>query len=301
MQNDIEQPNINPIPGHNQSKVIAGFVLLMVGGLLLLQQLAGFLMPNWLISWGSLFIVIGLYSGAKHNFRRPAAYIFLVIGTLWLLDDIFPGIDFQRIIWPVAIICVGILMILKRNQQWDSSRLKKGFKGRRNRNNLNQGWHENQQQYDWDKKVNPDNPAEPLVEEPINSSYIDTGSANTGYQKTYKGYPVEDYLDATSIFGSATKTIFTKNFRGGEIVNIFGGAEIDFTQSDINGQVVIDVTQIFGGIKLLVPPHWHVTSDTVSLFAGFDDKRKQKTNLAGDKVLMITGTSIFAGIEIRSY
>jgi predicted membrane protein len=291
MQNDIEQ---QPTPGRNNGKVIAGFILLLIGGGLLLQQISGFLLPYWVFSWGSLFLVIGLYSAAKHNFRKPFSYIFIIIGSLMILDDIFPDVNFQHMFWPILIISVGILMILNRNHKWDHKRFKRDG---RNRWNEGQNWTQNQQ-YAWDKKVNPDNPNEPLVDEPADTTY--TSEPKASYGKTYKGYPVEDYLDATSIFGSANKTIFTKTFRGGEIVNIFGGAEIDFTQSDISGQVIIDVTQIFGGIKLLVPPHWHVTSDTVSLFAGFDDKRKQK-NLTGDKVLMITGTSIFAGIEIRSY
>ncbi|MEO6521132.1 MAG: DUF5668 domain-containing protein [Mucilaginibacter sp.] len=294
MQNDIEQ---QPIPGRNNGKVIAGFILLVIGGGLLLQQLGAYILPYWIFSWPMFLIVIGLYSGAKHNFRKPMSYILFIIGVLFLLDDIFPDVNFHHMFWPILIISAGLLMILNRNHQWDNKRF---GKGRRNRWSESDKWEQNQQ-YNWDKKVNPDNPTEPIIEEPADTtSYTSTEQTKTAYGKTYKGYPVEDYLDATSIFGSANKTIFTKTFRGGEIVNIFGGAEIDFTQSDISGQVVIDVTQIFGGIKLLVPPHWHVTSDTVSLFAGFDDKRKQK-NLTGDKVLMITGTSIFAGIEIRSY
>jgi predicted membrane protein len=292
MQNDIEQID----KGRKNGKIIIGFILLIFGAVLLLQQIGDIFLPSWLFSWPMWVLVIGIYSGVKQNFSKPTAYIMIAIGTIGLLNKIFPGYNLSDMIWPIIIISIGITMILNRNQKWDRSKFK------RRKPWDNKDWSQSQQ-YSWDKKVTPESPAEPIVEGETNTAYSDnTGYASTGgYQKTYKGHPIEDYLDSTSIFGSANKTIFTKNFRGGEIVNIFGGAEIDFTQSDINGQVVIDVTQIFGGIKLLVPPHWHVTSDTVSLFAGFDDKRKQKNNLTSDKVLMITGTSIFAGIEIRSY
>jgi len=293
MQNDINDIDQNR-RGPKNGKIIAGFILLVIGAVLLTEQISGLFFPSWVFGFPMWLLVIGIYIGAKHNFKKPSALIMMTIGGIWLLNDAFPGYNLSNLAWPAVIILVGILMILNRNQQWNPNRFKGG---RKHRWSESQKWEENQK-YAWDKKVNPDNPAEPIAEEPVDTSY--TSEPNTGYGRTYKGYPIEDYLDATSIFGSANKTIFTKTFRGGEIVNIFGGAEIDFTQSDISGQVVIDVTQIFGGIKLLVPPHWHVTSDTVSLFAGFDDKRKQKT-LTGDKVLMITGTSIFAGIEIRSY
>ncbi|RKR85544.1 cell wall-active antibiotic response 4TMS protein YvqF [Mucilaginibacter gracilis] len=281
MQNDIKQQP----QSRNNGKVIAGFILLVLGGMLLLQQLGNYILPHWVFSWGSLFLALGLYSGAKHNFRNPLSYILIVLGTIILLDDIIPGANLQNLIGPVIIIGIGILMILKRNEKWVYKRA-----GKLNKDKWadSQSWNA---QFDWDKKVNPD---EPVKEQPF------TDYSDINYSKIKNDY-TEDYLDATSIFGSANKTILSKNFKGGEIINIFGGAEVDFTQADINGRVVIDVTQIFGGIKLLVPPHWHVTSDMVSLFAGFDDKRKQKTNVASDKVLMITGTSIFAGVEIRSY
>ncbi len=34
----------------------------------------------------------------------------------------------------------------------------------------------------------------------------------------------EDVIDATAVFGSVKKNIYSKNFKGGEVVNIFGGS-----------------------------------------------------------------------------
>jgi predicted membrane protein len=286
MQNDIEEQT----KSRGNGKVIAGFILLVVGGVLLLQQVGGYMFPSWLFEWPMILIIVGFYSGARHNFRNPTSYIMIVIGTIFLLDDIFPGVNLSNLFWPVIIISVGIMMILGRNHKWDKSRFKRDRRWNSNRN-----WDKH---WDWDKQVNPENPEDPTApaSDSVNPKY---SQSKTGYTST--GHLSEDQLEAISIFGSANKTILSKNFKGGEIVNIFGGAEIDFTQADINGRVVIDVTQVFGGIKLLVPPHWHVTSDMVALFAGFDDKRKQRTDITTDKVLVITGTSIFAGIEVRSY
>lgn len=281
MQNDIE-----PTKSRNSGKVIAGFILLIFGGILLLQQLGDFLFPSWMFSWPMWLIALGLYSGAKHNFSKPTAYIMIVIGVIFLADKIFPGVNLSNLFWPVIIISIGFMMILGRNHQWDTRRFRRDRRWKHNRYT--------DKHWDWDKQVNPENLQEPLKDY-ANMNYSDM-KAEYG-----PGSLSEDLLDATSIFGSCNKTILSKNFKGGEIINIFGGAEIDFTQADINGRVVIDVTQIFGGIKLLVPPHWHVTSDMVALFAGFDDKRKHKIDMTNDKVLVITGTSIFAGIEIRSY
>jgi predicted membrane protein len=112
----------------------------------------------------------------------------------------------------------------------------------------------------------------------------------------------EDFIDSTSIFGGIKKNIISKNFKGGDITNIMGGSEIDLTQADIHGTVRIDLTQVFGGTKLIVPSNWQVKAQMAAIFGGVEDKRSiQNTALDPNKILLLDGTSIFGGIEIRSY
>lgn len=112
----------------------------------------------------------------------------------------------------------------------------------------------------------------------------------------------QDYVDATSIFASTKKNILTKNFRGGDITNIFGGTEINLTQADIQGTAKLDVTTIFGGAELIVPSHWIIKSEAVTIFGGIDDKRSISTPAeTPEKVLIIEGTILFGGIDIKSY
>lgn len=115
----------------------------------------------------------------------------------------------------------------------------------------------------------------------------------------------DDYLDSTVVFGGMKKNVISKNFRGGEAVTIFGGTEINLTQADVNGVVVLDLTQVFGGTKLIVPSHWRIQSkDLVAIFGGVDDKRPLLSNPSAEetnKVLILEGTCIFGGIDIKSY
>jgi predicted membrane protein len=112
----------------------------------------------------------------------------------------------------------------------------------------------------------------------------------------------EDFLDSTTVFGGIKKTLFTKNFQGGDIVNILGGTEINLSQADINGRVTLDVTQIFGGTKIIVPPHWEIKPEMAAIFGGIDDKRSfHNATIDHSKVLVLKGTSIFGGIEIRTF
>jgi predicted membrane protein len=270
MNNDIERPQ-NP----NKSKAMAGAILLAIGGILLLRQFSFFFVPGWLFSWPMILIAWGLYLGSKHNYKNSSWIILVSLGGIFLLNENIDNAD--RIVWPVAIIGFGLWLVLrkgKHGQQWDKNA-------------------------PYDKgKFNFDTVNNPTVDYTVKDG--DEVPPKEQYHSPY-GHG-DDFLDTVSVFGGVNKTVLSKNFKGGEIVNIFGGAELDFTQADIQGRVIIDITQIFGGTKIIVPSNWQVVSDLAAVFAGVDDKRIRSTaSLNNDKILVLKGVSIFAGVDIRSY
>jgi len=293
MSDNIEYPKT---PG--KGKVFAGLILLGIGIIFLFQQLDFFFFPHWLFRWPMWLIIWGIFIGAKSNFRNSAWLIMLLIGCVFLLDDALPDYNVHAAIWPLAIIVFGIWLIVRRNHPGDY--------GNWGKKKWEDKW--NKYQYRNDNPFEPITPATPLdaPQDPSvtgTESAPNTGSTNIpptgGYKSAFlKG---DDYLDTVSVFGGVNKTILSKNFKGGEIVNIFGGAELDFTQADIQGRVVIDITQIFGGTKIIVPSNWQVVSDMAAVFGSVDDKRIKSTGADGSKVLVIKGVSIFAGVDVRSY
>ena len=280
MSNDIDYTDK---PNPHRGKAIAGTILLVVGALLLIREFDFFFFPDWLFSWPMWLIAWGFYVGAKHNWRNSSWIIMIIIGIAFLLDDNVPGFERHDFVWPIIIICIGVWLILKRNNKWGKNDWKNYTGGK----------------WDW-RNNQPINADEPVVDYTNTSSGVppvNPAPSGSGFRPT-----ADDYLDAVSIFGGVKKTILSKNFKGGEIVNVFGGAELDFTQADINGQVVIDITQIFGGTKIVVPSHWRVVPDLAAVFASVDDKRIRTTAPAdSDKILVLKGVSIFAGVDIRSY
>jgi len=122
-------------------------------------------------------------------------------------------------------------------------------------------------------------------------------SAGTGTTGTSE----DDTLDVVSVFGGTKKNIISKNFRGGDVVTFFGGTDLNLTQADINGAVILDLTQIFGGTKLIVPSNWKIQSELVTIFGGLDDKRNITIPVDSNKVLVLKGTCVFGGIDIKSF
>lgn len=113
----------------------------------------------------------------------------------------------------------------------------------------------------------------------------------------------EDYIEANAIFGSVRKNIISKNFTGGEINAIFGGCEINLMQAEINGKVILEMNQIFGGTKLIVPAHWEIKSELTAVMGSVEDKRPQTNifNTGNNSILILKGAAIFGGIDIKSY
>lgn len=255
-------------------KVLIGLVLLIIGAIYLLRDLDIFFFPYWLFRWPMFLILAGLYTGAKHNFRKPTWLFMVLLGVLFLVE---PYIYIP--IWPIIIILTGVFMIFRRN-------------------------HGSAQQVTWDARTDASQPnnvfdTQSNVNEPMADEYTKEKAASTS-QSSYTG---DDFINVTSIFSGIKRTVLSKNFRGGDIVTVFGGSEIDLTQADINGRVILDITQLFGATKLVVPPHWQVVSELGAVFSGVDDKRRVfgAVQQAPDKILVLRGTSIMAGVDIRTY
>lgn len=285
MNNDINSPQTP-----NKGKAMAGIILLAVGGLLLIKQLSFFLIPGWLFSWPMWLIGWGLYIGAKHNFKNSSWGILVFLGVLFLFNNNID--DAGKVVWPIALIAFGFWLIVRRGKhgdpQWARNKWEKDF-----------NWTKTEKpKFDFDK-VN-----DPVVDYTVKDSddIPPKDPFTPPHTPPFGHHNGDDYLDTVSVFGGVNKTVLSKTFKGGEIVNIFGGAEIDFTQADIEGRVYLDITQIFGGTKIIVPSNWQVVSDLAAVFASVDDKRIKSTasNVNG-KILVLKGVSIFAGVDIRSY
>jgi predicted membrane protein len=247
------------IKRHRKGKKLAGLLVVIVGVALLLKQCGpqlGFWIPEWVFSWPMLLIVIGLFVGAKHQFRNPGWIIIVLIGSAFLIDRFVEGVSISQFFWPSLIILVGLFMIFGKHR------------GRNRRKWKNEYWKE-------------------LYEQRYESA-------------TYNS---EDYIDSVGIFGGIKKTILSKDFKGGEVVCVFSGAEINLSQAEIKGHVVLEIVNVFGGATLIVPANWEIrSSEMVAILGAIEDKRIQQVNAPnGVDVLIIKGTSIFGGIEIKSY
>lgn len=247
---DLKEPKDKWEHMHStKGRIFSGIFVVVVGAVLMAKQV-GVVFPQWMFTWEMLIVVIGLYTGIKHDFKHISWVILVAIGGILLIDDIFPQTQLENFLWPGLIIFVGLIMITtagRRKERWKE-------------------WREKCRNY-------------------------------TGEEENR-----ENMIDSVSVFGGVKKNVISKDFKGGEVTCVFGGAEINLSQADINGNVILEVTQVFGGCLLIIPANWEIQSEIVAVLGGIEDKRPvREHNTPSNKVLVLKGVTIFGGIDIKSF
>ncbi len=110
-------------------------------------------------------------------------------------------------------------------------------------------------------------------------------------------------VNATNIFGGSESRIASKDFRGGQVIAIFGGFEIDLSRAEIAGDSArIEATAVFGGGEIRVPPHWNVVVRGVGIFGGYSDETHHIPPEGGApaKILYVEGAAIFGGVAVKN-
>lgn len=280
-----------PPPNNSKSATIVGAFIVLFGAFLLLKNLnLGFLIPSWLFGFHSILIIVGLVIGVNSKFEKKSSYILITIGVIFLLKN---WMDFStgKVLIPLLAIVLGIYLI-QRNRKLPSlpddpetppAPPTPPFRD----------------EFDWDKRVDENDPIN------VNNSDERTDSNPFAHTNEQKGYSynryAENYLKVDSIFGSSKKIILSKNFLGGSMTNIFGSTEINLLQADLTQPIVIDVFQLFGSTKIIVPPHWMVSTSISSILSENDDRRVIINHpFDENKNLYITGTSILGNVTIKN-
>lgn len=127
------------------------------------------------------------------------------------------------------------------------------------------------------------------------------GKGEWAKERNKTGSVSGDFINETAIFGGNERIIHSDNFKGGVVVSIFGGSNIDLRHCTLTseGEVMVEMTSIFGGSNLIVPPDWNVKVEVTSILGGFADKRFTN-NIDKSKTLILKGACIFGGGELRS-
>jgi Predicted membrane protein (DUF2154). len=103
------------------------------------------------------------------------------------------------------------------------------------------------------------------------------------------------------VFGSGEHIVLDPEFKGGDMNAVFGGISLDLRRTNLPvGETRLEVNAVFGGITIFVPSDWYVETHLDSVFGGFKDNRVPKEPLDTTKKLIIVGSCVFGGGELRN-
>jgi len=246
-----------------------GFVLLVIGSLLLAFNIGAIpiVLKDVVFSWPSLLIFIGLVNLFKKHWF--SGFMFIVVGKFFLLPriieiypNLFPGLngDFAQIYWPMLFIVAGII-ILTRKLFFPK----------------------------W---------TSPYYKEFMNKKYVlENRRYNCSEKRNYNG----DGISKNSIFGGGEHIVLDPEFKGGELNAVFGGLILDLRRTNLpEGETFLDINAVFGGITLIIPSDWLIETRIDAVFGGFQDSRIPKEPQNTSRRLVITGSCVFGGGEIRN-
>jgi predicted membrane protein len=242
-----------------------GLVLMLIGIVFL-----GFnfgLIPGSLksviISWQMLLIGIGVINLFRQHFI--SGVILLFVGGFFLTPKLVPSLDgqFITIYWPLLLIAAGVLILISQILKPTH------FNEYWNRKSKNHAYYHHHHHY-------------------RDNNYSKWQGNSEGFSEN-------------SVFANGEHIVLDPEFKGGDINAVFGGIKLDLRKTSLPvGETFLEVNAVFGGITIFVPDDWYVETHLDSIFGGFKDSRILKEPLDTTKKLIITGSCVFGGGELRN-
>lgn len=205
---------------NNRSKkgVAIGLIIIGIGVFLLLRKLNVYI-PGWLFDFPAILIYVGVAIGISTKFKNLASWILISIGSFLLIGDFIP-FQLREYFWPLAIIAVGVIVLLR-------PRKKKSY-------NIGAEFGDEEEDHTgfYSDKAHK-----------IDSVSIFNGLKKRILSKKFRGG------ESVTIFGGTEINLLDADFEGAvelESVVIFGGLKLIVPP---NWEVRTNVTSILGGVE----------------------------------------------------
>jgi predicted membrane protein len=233
-----------------------------------------------------------LYAAGFSIRRIPMAYrywfgsMLVVLGAGLLVDKMYPALDFGHwigLLWPLAIILLGALLLLTRSSTWVGGILIIFFGGILQLIALG------------------------IMSENVWGLLCPSLLILMGILIVFRlgrpgiaGDRSADALNNFVLFSGMEARPQTANFRGGSVTAIFGGAEIDLRGATLAKEgALLELTAAFGGVNVTIPKDWRLDINGIPFFGGWSDKTSAAAP-AGSPVLTVRCLAMFGGVEIKN-
>jgi predicted membrane protein len=220
------------------------------------------------------------------SFRYWFGAVLLAVGLGLLADQLYPALEIGRwlaILWPLAVVLLGLIILLTRSSTWIGGTLILVFGLFLQLITLG------------------------ILGEKVWDLFFPVLLILIGILVIFRlGKPVglvaksADLVESFGIFSGYHLRPQMANFRGGSVTAVFGGTDLDLRESTLAPEGArLEVTAAFGGIELILPKGWRIDIDGIPFFGGWSNKSEASAAVVGP-VLAIRCLAMFGGIEIKN-
>jgi hypothetical protein len=267
--------------GYSRKGLAVGFLIVAIGLILLLDQ-QGIVSASYVFRffWPAIFIFFGIQTAVcrGNSARLTVGILMIAFGGLLLLGSL--GILHVGLysLWPLLLIIWGVWVIGRAFGGGGdlSGRIRMAIREK------------------FDNATGTGSPKD----------WADTlkDSIHESVNSFRTSESTDSEFDYMAILGGIKQRVTVKNFRGGRLMAIFGGFEVDLTRADIEGpSAVIDASALMGGGEIRVPDTWIVELRGTALLGGYTDETHQHiSDSATAKHLIVKGIAALGGVVIKN-
>ncbi len=119
------------------------------------------------------------------------------------------------------------------------------------------------------------------------------------FGKTHSHTTYDGAVNYDIVLNGIDEIFLGPSFTGGEINTIMGGAKLDLRRTKLSeGDTILKISSIMGGVTLLVPMDWNVVIISDSILGGFTDQRHGNGEYK-DRRLVIKASFFLGGGSIE--
>jgi predicted membrane protein len=283
-------------------RTVIGIAIALLGVVLMLDRV-GIVQANHVLRfWPVPLILIGglMVAQAQDGRERTRGFIFAGIGTwLFLNTEGLLSVRIWDMVWPLILVLIGVSLVFRTG----------GPRRRRRR-------------FSVDGPFGPDSPPGPrgsfgptgpprsnaplAANEPFVPNQPESRAATSTASTSYA-----DRSERVSIFAvwsSVRRSSGASPFRGGDVTAIMGGSQLDLRLATIPAgeEAVLDIVAVMGGVEIIVPPNWDVSTPIFPFMGGIEDKRfpplQSDATIRGGQNgrLVLRGLVMMGSVHIKS-
>lgn len=111
----------------------------------------------------------------------------------------------------------------------------------------------------------------------------------------------DGYINQSFLFNGSDQSFVGPVFKGGMISTIFGGTNLDLTNTNLpeNQDAVLTLKGVCGGVTMKIPEGWRVEIKNYSFLGGVSDTRALKSAQNSTRKLIINAEYTLGGGDIK--